>query len=316
MSFTFILPVVHPDGDKINNYSHVEIALKKTLESLNHQTCSDTKTVVVCCQIPSWANEFDNNVLFLDVSNSEIFQPNRNDVKVDKGLKYILGILYAAEKFKSSLYMLADGDDYVDIRLAEDSFKALKGRLKDKKIDGYIIDKGLQVAVDINPKDDINYNNAYLVSDFHLTCGTCRIFKADSLKQKIIEINPDLFEKSKAWISSNPENIVSVPSEFSIWLDDLCKNDYLEKWHIVNVLGRHMRQEHHFNFLPFPKVGAAKACGHGNHDGPRQGGLHEKKIIGKLPMGIFKRSFGIQNKGIYDFSCLTNLIFKIRLRLS
>lgn len=316
MSFVFILPVVHPKGSKVSNYNHVEIALRQTIASLQNQTYSDVKIIVVCCQIPTWAEQLNSNVFFLDVSDSKTFGPNRNDVKVDKGLKYILGILYAAAHFKPSLYMLADADDYVDTQLAEYSIKSLNGRFGDKKNDGYLVDKGVQVEVDMLSEGMVTYKNAYLVKRFNDTCGTCRIFKNDSLNKKLLAVDANFFEKSKQWIPNKLENIVRVPLEFPTWLDSLYSDDYLKDWHIVNILGRHIKQKGHFNFILFPYVGAAKACGHGNHDGPRRGGLHHKKIIGNLPASVFRRKFGIQKKGLFDFDFLSELRFKIAFTLN
>ena len=78
MSFTFILPVIHPESNQVSNYSHVEIVLRRTLQALKRQSYSDIKIIVVCCQIPSWANEIGDNIYFLDVSQSKVFKPDEN----------------------------------------------------------------------------------------------------------------------------------------------------------------------------------------------------------------------------------------------
>lgn len=316
MSFVFILPVVHPKGNKVNNYHHVEVALKKTIESLQNQTYSDVKIVVVCSQIPTWVNQIGSNVFFLDLSDSEIFAANRNDVKVDKGLKYFLGILYAAAHFEPKFYMLADADDYVNSQLAEYSFKALSSNFGQKEIDGYLIDKGLQVEVNFSSDNKLNYGNAYLVKKFNTSCGTCRVFKQENLTQKILEIDPNIFKKSRKWMPNRLGNITKVPSALSTWLDELCRENYFQDWHIVNVLGRHIKQAEYFNFLLFPHMGAAKACGHGNHDGPRRGGLHEKKIIGEFPIKVFKKKFGIQQKGLFDWIPIMDFRVKLKFFLN
>lgn len=311
MSFAFIIPVVHPKGNQVSDYGHVEIALKKTLESLQRQTYKETKVVVVCCQMPTWARQMGDNVHFLDVSNSDVFAANRNMLQVDKGLKYILGILYASEHFQPSLYMLADADDYVETRLAEYSLKSLRKKFGNVQIDGYLIDKGLQVQVSALPHQDLNYQNAYLVKRFDAACGTCRILKEKKLSEKLLQIHPNLFEASRQWFSRQQDNIFIVPPDFSSWLDNLCKDGYLQDWHIVNVLGRHIAQQDYFNFMAFPKVGAAKACGHGNHVGPLRGKLHDDKIISKLPIGLFKECFGLRDKGLYSPNLFSDFVFRM-----
>ena len=213
-------------------------------------------------------------------------------------------------------YMLADADDYVESRLAERSFKALNDVFGKKEIDGYLIDKGLQVEVAISADNKLNYSNAYLVKKFHTTCGTCRVFKQENLTKKILEVDSDIFRKSRQWIPNQLGNIIKVPTALPTWLDALCSKDYLEDWHIINVLGRHIRQSEHFNFVLFPHVGAAKACGHGNHDGPRKGGIHKKKIIGKFPIKAFQKKFGIQKKRLFDLISITDFRLKIRFFLN
>ena len=316
MSFVFILPVIHPEGCNVSNYHHVEVALKQTIISLENQTYSNVKIVVVCSQVPAWANECSDDVFFLDVSGSKPFSPNRNDIKVDKGLKYILGILYAAEHFEPTFYMLADADDYVNSQLADYAFKALSSTFGKKEIDGYLIDKGLQVEINILPDNKLNYGNAYLVKKFNTTCGTCRVFKQENLTQKILEVDADVFKESRHWIPNQLDNIIKVPSALSEWLDNLWSENYLEDWHIINVLGRHIGQSEYFNFLLFPYIGAAKACGHGNHDGPRQGAIHEKKIIGKLPTNDFRKKFGIQKKEGLNFDFISDIRMKVAFRLN
>ncbi|MGD1855062.1 MAG: hypothetical protein ACFB2W_12520 [Leptolyngbyaceae cyanobacterium] len=316
MSFVFILPIVHPQRRNVSNYHHVEVALKQTLKSLQNQTYSDVKIIVVCCQVPDWAHQLNENIYFLDVSNSEIFSPDRNITKVDKGLKYILGILYAAANFQPSLYMLADADDYVNTQLADYALKSLSGTFGRKDIDGYLVDKGLQVEVDVSPEEQLEYKTAYLIKEFNTSCGTCRIFKQESLAQKLLEIDANIFQESKQWISNPLGVITKVPSELCTWLDGLCNDSYEEPWHVVNVLGRHIKQGKYFNFILFPHVGAAKACGHGNHDGPRSGGVNQKKIIGQLATSDFRKKFGIEEKGTLDFGLISDLKMKVAFRLN
>lgn len=315
-SFVFILPVVHPNGSKVSNYHHVEVALKQTIKSLQNQTYSNVKIVVVCSRVPTWADHLGKNVFFLDVSDTEVFAPNRNDVKVDKGLKYVLGILYSEAHLNPKFYMLADADDYVNSQLAEFLFRSPSKTFSKKEIDGYLVNKGLQVEVAVSPNNELNYGNAYLVNKFNTTCGTCRIFKQENLTERILKVDSEIFQITRKWIPSRLKTIVKVSPDLSIWLDTLCNKDYSEDWHIVNVLGRHIRQSAYFNFLLFPHVGAAKACGHGNHDGPRRGGLHDKKIIGRFPVRAFQKKFGIQEKGSFDLFSIMDFMLRAKFFLN
>ncbi|MFG6106877.1 glycosyltransferase family A protein [Leptothoe sp. EHU-05/26/07-4] len=295
MSFAFILPVIHPDSVKVSNYEHVEIVLKRTLESLRRQTFTDIKIIVVCCKIPDWAKDIGDNIYFLDVADSKTFKPNRNIARVDMGLKFIVGILYALEKFKVDLFMRVDGDDYVNSNLAKYAINSLDKTLQSSTVDGYIINKGLQIEVKVNSNNEIEYGNTYFIRRFNSSCGTCRIFKQATLRAKLLEIHSDIFSKSSHWLAAHQERTVAIPTEMTDWLDQISKDHYAEEWHPVNILGRHINQSEYLNFENFPFLGAAKACGHGNHDGPREGKIHQDKMIGKLPKSILESTFGIKD---------------------
>ena len=152
MSFTFILPVVHPEGAQVRNYSHVEMILHRTLTALQRQTSSDVNIVVVCCRLPNWAGEVCDNVFFLDASDSEVFKPDQRSGKdanlrrADRGLKIVLGILYAASRFETGLFMRVDADDYVNAGLAAYALESLDWLSDHRSLDGYVVNRGLEVG--------------------------------------------------------------------------------------------------------------------------------------------------------------------------
>ena len=299
MGFTFILPVIHPESNQVGNYSHVELILKRTLETLKKQSLGDVKIIVVCCKIPSWTQEIGSNVFFLDVSKSDIFKPNPNSAKdsnlrrYDKGLKYILGILYAQSKFKTDLFMRVDADDYVNTRLVEYSLESIKKLSESTLFDGYVLNKGLEVEISVTQNNEIKYGKTYLIKDFDRSCGTCHIFKKTTLVKKLLEIHSDILEKSNWCFSSAKNQNFIVPKEFLDWLGNITKNDFTEECHPVNILGRHVKLEKYFTFVPIPFMGAAKACGHGNHVGHIRGGIHFDRVVSQLPTRIFKSAFGV-----------------------
>lgn len=319
MSFAFILPVIHPDSVKVSNYEHLEIVLKRTLESLQRQTFTDIKIIVVCCKIPDFSKEIGDNIYFLNVADSTTFKPDRNIARVDMGLKFIVGILYAIEKFKVDLFMRVDGDDYVNSNLAKYAINSLDRTLRSSTIDGYIINKGLQIEVQVNSKNEIEYGDTYFIRRFNSSCGTCRIFKQATLRAKLLEINSDIFSKSSHWLTACQDNAVAIPPEMPDWLDTISREHYLEEWHPVNILGRHINQSDYLNFANFPFLGAAKACGHGNHDGPREGRIHKDKMVGKLPKSVLESTFGIKDSPAF-FRMLLNFymsaVFRLRSKLS
>jgi hypothetical protein len=77
------------------------------------------------------------------------------------------------------------------------------------------------------------------------------------------------------------------------WLREKTRRGHEDEDGIVNILGRHKYQEGHFDFQPIHLLGAAKGCGHGNHDGPKQGKIHRRHVIGEIPVDEFLETFGV-----------------------
>ena len=292
-SFVFVIPVRNPEDDKVSNYQCIETALHETVRSLTRQTWENTHVVVVCHQVPLWSSDYSNQVTFLDVSNLSVFPPNTNPVRVDKGLKYIIGILYAKKNLNPVLVMPMDADDYVNINLA----KSLIWKNHFNKLsDGYMIKKGLHINLEVTPQYSIEYEAAYQIRNFDHSCGSCRIFKSRSLMKRLRSIDTNIAEKFSYWPSKLPNASLKVPEEPVIWLSDRSKSTYHTEDSIVNILGRHINQNAYFKFSSLSLIGAAKGCGHGNHDGPRQGEVHQDKLISDFPIQKFYGEFGVLNE--------------------
>src|SRR6185503_9681449 len=94
-----------------------------------------------------------------------------------------------------------------------------------------------------------------------------------------------------------------VPASPTRWLYSRTmgkQNEQGPAYDLVHALGRHIRQERVFRLFPLAILGAAKGCGHGNHDGPRGGALREDKAVGNLAMPAFERMCGPDVGGVSD----------------
>ncbi|KAI9132430.1 hypothetical protein [Acaryochloris sp. CCMEE 5410] len=292
-AFVFVIPVRNPRDQKVVDYSCIEAVLHETVKSLVQQTYLHTHIVIVCHKIPPWSKSIGSKVTFLNVSNIPTFPPDENPVRVDKGLKYIIGILYAKHNLNPFLIMPIDADDYVNIRLARKLVN--KGQFN-KNLDGYILKKGLHVNLEIAPDYSVDYEAAYVVREFDRTCGSCRVFKTDALIKSIETIDSDIASKFSCWPLRSQNASVTVPAEPVVWLSNISQPHYLSENNIVNILGRHINQSAYFKLVPLNFIGAAKGCGHGNHDGPKQGKIHMDKSIGTISVQKFCSDFGILNQ--------------------
>ena len=183
-----------------------------------------------------------------------------------------------------------DADDYVNITLARNLI--WRSRFS-RGIDGYMVKKGLHVNLRITSEYAIKYEAAYQIKGFDQSCGSCRIFKAEALVRKLKAIAPNIIEQFSQWPAKVADSSITVPVEPITWLSDISKSTYLTEDSMVNILGRHIHQKDYFRFSKLSLIGAAKGCGHGNHDGPRQGEIHQDKLMGEFPLAKFYREFGV-----------------------
>ena len=289
--FVFIIPVRNPNDEKVQNYGTIELLLRNTILSLCKQRTRPVHVVVVCHRIPEFTTQLPENVTFLDVSNISIFQSGRNQVRVDKGLKYIIGMLYAAQHFKPEFIMPMDADDFVHIDLVNHIHR--QEHLLDDQADGFLIHRGVHALLDVQQGADIRLHRAYHIRDFNVTCGSCRVFHFSRLMAKLSTNLPGLEDKFSRWPKKATNKSVQVPEEPAQWLDSSTQEQYNEDISLVNALGCHVNQRLHFKLIAINLIGAAKGCGHGNHDGPLGGDVHVDKIIGIYPADKFLNDFGL-----------------------
>jgi hypothetical protein len=162
--------------------------------------------------------------------------------------------------------------------------------------DGFVINTGLNVQVNISPQRTIGYEKAIIVDRFNKSCGSCRIFSVARLRARMDRILPDLLDRV-ALAEASGQNAFQIPADAARWLHRMTLSESGESgpaYELVHALGRHIDQARMFNLSPLPILGAAKGCGHGNHEGPRAGALHEDKAIGSLSIPAFRRMFGLE----------------------
>ena len=200
----FIIPIIHPDHNKIVNYHDISICLKRTINNLLQQskTCI---IIIVCNKYPFKCKLFGNRVTFL-IGDNYIFKllyklddqtllleniPNNSIYKSylkmrgqfhnkDKGLKYFIGLLYCFNCSKTQYIKyigLIDGDDFININLNE-----ILNRIPED-LNLFIVSKGYLM---ISTNNSINNTNKiYKLSNFSNLCGTNRFFRKINLEQQI-----------------------------------------------------------------------------------------------------------------------------------
>ncbi|MEZ5777832.1 MAG: sulfotransferase [Paracoccaceae bacterium] len=287
----FVLPVVHPEGAKVSDYRTVERVLRLTLQSLLAQSDPATRIVVVCHRIPDWADGMGPAVHFIDLGSTPGFEANRNDVQIDKGMKYVIGSLYATERLGAGKVMLTDADDFVhrDLGPYLNGVKAPKpGR------DGWILVSGYHAAL-LPEGGDVRLAAAFRVREFNQTCGSCRIFRSEALRAHIRGIDPGLGALADGF---RDDEVQPAPPALAAAVVAAATPAVDQPDSMIRLLGRHTEQHPFFDFAPVPAPLVAKGCGHGNHDGPRKGDIHWARITGLGRTDAFARDFGLADTGL------------------
>lgn len=151
------------------------------------------------------------------------------------------------------------------------------------------------MQLEVGPRREIAYEKAIIVEGFNFTCGSCRILSAARLRERMDRISPDLLDCFTGWERAR-NGVFRVPAAPVRRLYHMTLGNSGEPGpahELVHALGRHVKQERVFKLSPFAILGAAKGCGHCNHDGPRAGALHEDKVVGNLSIPAFRRMFGL-----------------------
>ena len=293
-----VIPIVHPAGKKVKDYSRIEFILYQTLRSLSGINCAFVKILVLCHQLPAWAAEFQTLVDFIDVGERECFSPNSTTVQIDKGLKYLIGITHLLQKYELDFVIPMDGDDFLRSNLLD--------RLEshsDLTQDGYIIEEGFHVSLGFTGEKQLRIAGVFKVKEFHETCGSCRIFRGEAIRKHVITafgktwFNKKMLDNraeqnSSCSVLSQYRVSESIIAELTAWTKKYC--DEFDT--LVHALGRHVKQERQFKFIKIRHALAAKGCGHDNHDGPRRGEVHWFRMIGWWTVSRFGRQFFIQNQ--------------------
>lgn len=198
----------------------------------------------------------------------------------------MVGSAFALKVLRADHVVLADADDFLDRDLAA----YLSGANAPMPgADGWILTKGYHLALRKGGAG-LELNGAFEVKEYNRTCGTCGIFLGPSRHHHIEAFCPEGFDLA-AMMEAKPAQVVPTALLDSV----VNATDPIEAEHdsLVRLLGRHIRQASLFVFATVDKPLAAKGCGHGNHDGPRQGDIHWHRVVKTEPLDGCAASFGL-----------------------
>ena len=159
--FTFITSLRRPKN--CNSYERVGYLLEKTLQSVCQQTNDNFNVLIVCNKIPDI--KVNQHVGFLEVdfpapSHLDHPQTGMEAIRIDRGCKYMAGLVYA-RRYDPSSVMFFDADDYISNQIVE-----------------YVDSQAEKSGWYINTGYQYQFGDSYLtrLQDFYSHCGTSLIY--------------------------------------------------------------------------------------------------------------------------------------------
>ena len=158
----FITSIRHPHNS--DSYQRVVGLLDQTLESICAQTSVNFQVVVVCNEVPNLPSR--QNVDYVKVNfppPSKLKRPTTGmqAIRLDRGSKYVIGLLYA-RRYSPDYIMFFDADDYISCRIVE--FVE-----RHPVVDGWYFEHGYSYQQ--------GANSVRLLDNFYKMCGTSHIFQ-------------------------------------------------------------------------------------------------------------------------------------------
>lgn len=285
-SLTFVIPIVHPDNPKISDYSVVENVLKLTIDSLLAQTATGTRILIVCNRPPAWKDTVPETVTFLSLGDHPGFPPVVENRQRDRGMKHLASMWYALQHHDPALIMPMDGDDFIRTDLADSFLERAKGAGDE---DGYIISSGYHMAISDTPSGSV-LKTALQVLKYDWTCGSCRVILAPKIKERLLAFAP-------AFKEFGPDDIAekdgTLKHAFLDCIVETADHHAEDPDSLIEGLGRHIRQAKVFDFKRINEPFSAKRCGHGNHAGPKGGGVHWHRAVKTANNRAVMAEFGL-----------------------
>lgn len=277
LSIAAVIPLVHPAHANVQDYAVIERHLELTLASISRQTHGRVSAVIVGHRRPAWIDDVGMRAFFVDISKAESVR-GQLSTPLDKGIKTTVGALVAQSIAAADVVLTVDADDLLAVDLAWEVEQHLSAH---PNSNGVVWTRGRELTVAPGGEAaDIRIDDAYLVNQFNRSCGTCRAITIRCLTEAM----PNSFDALshvatllKEQVRRGPNAYTNIDRHAAVSLDravmDLGPAALTELEH----LGRHVTS--YFGLDPVGIAGAAKMCGHGQHDGSRGGGVHWARVL-------------------------------------
>jgi hypothetical protein len=261
----FVTSVGHPKT--LKDYRKVESLLFNTLLSVCNQSDRRFKVVVVCNQVPNFTDgRLAEFVEYVPVDFPPLQEaptigdngpkPRDQSLKMDKGLKLLIGIA-AAQRFNPDYIMLIDSDDYISSGISRFVNSS------DKTANGWFVRDGYILYHDTM--------RLYPEHDFNQKCGTSLIINNRLLADQARRGTVEIINAQKQTIPIDTDNTAFI-GRINITTDKETLIRSFDNNFIMYIFGSHRWAARYYGLEPLPFPGAVWNCNTGeNFGGTRTG---------------------------------------------
>ncbi len=280
LSFAVVIPVVHPQHPNVGDYALVERHLELTVESIARQTHGRVSAIIVGHRRPQWTEDAALPVHFIDIEASREVR-GQLATPLDKGIKMLVGARIARDQLGADVVLTVDADDFLEMNLVLDLERHLRTHPESS---GVVWTRGYELTVAPSAGGEaIGIDDAYLIDGFDRACGTSRAIRMSALDHRMpvaaVELAP-VAETIGDQLRSSSGCYLHIERDAIEILDGAVRRLSQEALDELDHLGRHITP--YFGLDRLPLVGAAKMCGHGQHDGPIGGGVHWNRVRARV----------------------------------
>lgn len=288
--FSIVIPMVHPNHANVNDYSALDARLELTVASIDHQSHSTVRTVVLGHRAPEWDLGRYGNLLYIDLGASRTLA-GQLSTPHDKGVKMLLGALLDRRLADCDVVVTADADDFLHEEVAANTARYLRDH---PSSNGIKWTRGYDLLVSGDEPRSTTLIDAYEVGAFDRICGTSRAIRMNALIDSMPTAAGVLDPVAKAMtthLTAHPYGLYVPPSDLLTQLDVAVSSLSEVALSEIEHLGKHVTP--HFNLDPHPMIGAGKTCGHGQHDGYRGGSIHWQAVRRRVAPADAIRHLGV-----------------------
>lgn len=282
-----LIPLIHPLHPNVVDFDRVETLLQRTCASVRAARGADPQIVIVGHRRPSIS--LGDAVTFVDIGDST-FLDGTQRTPLDKGAKLVIAASVAERLFEPSVFLTVDADDLLHVDTVAEIARRME---REDAPDVLVWTHGAELEITPLRGGSVHYLAANRIESFDRVCGTSRAVARQHLFDTILDLVglAGLRSDVTRWPVPDVDGVLQLVPPMRAALDTRLDSIDRNERKLLAQFGSHVSHLGHME--PIALMGAAKTCGHGQHEGGARGRLHPAQTISSLDLESALVSFGL-----------------------